>query len=243
MVTPAVPAQSFGQQAALYDRVRPSYPPEAVAAVLPDGASTAADVGAGTGKLTCALVERGLRVIAVEPDDSMRAVLRARVPKAEVRAGTAEVLPIGDSEVDAVMFGQAWHWADSTVAAGEARRVLRRGGALGLLWNMDDDRDEWVSQLKRVTGSGARISRFGGPEAVPGFCAGHRHDTAWPFTLRRDELVGLVRTWGSVSTLSDADRLAVMDALEQLLSEHPDLTRDGMLTLPQVCVALTYRPL
>lgn len=240
MVTPAVPARSFGRQAALYDRVRPGYPTEAVDAVLPDGANAIADVGAGTGKLTSALVDRGFRVIAVEPDDSMRAVLAAKVPTADIRAGTAEALPIRDSEVDAVVFGQAWHWADSTSAAGEASRVLRQKGTLGLLWNMDDDRDEWVSRLKQVTSSGARISQFGGPEPIPGFCAGHRLDTAWALILRRDELVDLVRTWSSVSTLADGDRLAVMDALELLLGEHPALARGDVLALPQVCAALTY---
>jgi 16S rRNA A1518/A1519 N6-dimethyltransferase RsmA/KsgA/DIM1 with predicted DNA glycosylase/AP lyase activity len=63
---------SFGAQAELYDRVRPEYPAESLDAILPVGARRVADVGAGTGRLTAALLERGLAVIAVEPDAAMR---------------------------------------------------------------------------------------------------------------------------------------------------------------------------
>ena len=62
---------SFGSEAAAYERGRPSYPPEAVDWLLaPTGdwdARDVLDLGAGTGKLTTRLVERGLRVIAVDP--------------------------------------------------------------------------------------------------------------------------------------------------------------------------------
>jgi SAM-dependent methyltransferase len=240
MTTPVEPARSFGAQAAVYDRVRPGYPQQAVAAVLPAGATQVVDVGAGTGKLTAALLERGLAVIAVEPDDEMRAVLTARVPAADARAGTAEALPVGDAEADAVVFGQSWHWADHAEAAAEAARVLRPGGTLGLLWNVDDHSVDWAAALGSLTGSTSRFSALAELDPVLGFCAGHRLDVAWEFKLPRDELVPLVGTWSRVSTLADADRKAVIDQVERLLDEHPALAHQDALALPHVCVALTY---
>ena len=64
---------SFGAQAAAYERGRPSYPPEAIDWLLApsdDGWAVrdVLDLGAGTGKLTTRLVERGLNVIAGELD-------------------------------------------------------------------------------------------------------------------------------------------------------------------------------
>ena len=66
MSTPNDRSLSFGSQAAAYERGRPSYPPEAIDWLLPAGARDVLDLGAGTGKLTTRLVERGLNVIAVD---------------------------------------------------------------------------------------------------------------------------------------------------------------------------------
>jgi len=61
----------FSRSAEAYDRARPEYPAVAVdrfvtALGLGPG-SRAIDVGAGTGKLTAPLAERGADVLAVEP--------------------------------------------------------------------------------------------------------------------------------------------------------------------------------
>src|SRR5262249_37300446 len=106
-------ALSFGAQAELYDRVRPDYPPQALAFLLADlpsrdGRYRVADVGAGTGKLTALLAAGGLDVDAIEPDPGMRAVLATRVPGARVHEGRGEALPLPDGSVDAVVYGQAW---------------------------------------------------------------------------------------------------------------------------------------
>lgn len=235
-------ARSFGAVAALYDRVRPSYPDVAIDALLPDGAQSVVDVGAGTGKLTAALAARGLRIVAVEPDDKMRKVLASRMPEVDARAGTAEDLPLDDASVDAVVFAQSWHWADSTRAAGEAARVLRPGGQLGLVWNMSDDRIEWVAQLRRLTKSHSSIAQFDGPEPLPGFCDGHRLDVAWTHVLQREEMLELIQTWSSVSTMPEAERRSVVEAASDLFAGVAHAGDGDEVGLPQVCVALTYHP-
>src|SRR6516162_4240881 len=119
---------SFGSAAAAYERGRPSYPPEAIDWLLPRGARHVLDLGAGTGKLTTRLVERGLEVVAVDPIPDMLEVLRASLPETRALLGTAEEIPLADNSVDAVLVAQAWHWVDPGRAILEVARVLRPGG-------------------------------------------------------------------------------------------------------------------
>ena len=86
-------------------------------------------MGAGTGLLTRLLASRAARVIAVEPDERMRAVLRARSPGVSVLEGTGEAIPLPDASADGVFVSSAWHWMDPEDALPEIARVLRHGGA------------------------------------------------------------------------------------------------------------------
>jgi SAM-dependent methyltransferase len=129
---------SFGGAAADYASGRPHYPREALEWATPPGARRALDLGAGTGILTADLLELGLEVTAVEPLAEMRALIP---PAAHPLDGTAEAIPLGDAEVDAVFVGQAWHWFEGTKALAETRRVLRSGGRLVLMWNLLDTSD------------------------------------------------------------------------------------------------------
>ena len=130
-----------------YERGRPGYPPAVVEAVeealgLPSPARIA-DVGAGTGKLTRALVAGGHDVVATEPLAGMRERLREIVPEADARDGTAEALPLADAEVDAVVCANAFHWFDAPRAVAEFARVIRPGGGLAVIWH--DGVEEYVS--------------------------------------------------------------------------------------------------
>src|SRR4051794_18603276 len=126
-------AQGFADVADDYERGRPGYPAGAITAIgLPAGAKVA-DVGAGTGKLTRALLAGGLDVVAVEPLDGLRARLMAETPGLEALAGTAEALPLPGASVDGVACGDSFHWFDGPRAAPELARVLRPGGVLALL--------------------------------------------------------------------------------------------------------------
>ncbi|WP_234698345.1 class I SAM-dependent methyltransferase [Lacisediminihabitans changchengi] len=138
---------SFGIAADVYERARPTYPLEAARWLVPEGARTVLDLGAGTGKFTRSLVDLGLDVIAVEPDERMRATLASSLPGVTALAGTAEHLPVADASVDAITVAQAWHWVDPALAVPETARALRPGGTLGLVWNLRDERVDWVREL------------------------------------------------------------------------------------------------
>src|SRR5262245_61596927 len=97
------------------------------------------DVGAGTGKLTRVLTRLGHRVTAVDPMPAMLEQLHRAVPGVVTLVGSAEELPLTDQSVDAVTFGQSWHWVDVPRGAPEIARVLRPGGCVAMTWNMRDD--------------------------------------------------------------------------------------------------------
>jgi ubiquinone/menaquinone biosynthesis C-methylase UbiE len=128
-------ADSFGNVAELYERVRLGYSDAAVDRLIQalglDPRSSVLDLAAGTGKLTRALVPRFERVVAVEPNDEMR----DRIEGVDALAGTAERIPLPDSQFDAVFVGDAFHWFDWPVALAEIARVLRARGGLALVWN------------------------------------------------------------------------------------------------------------
>jgi SAM-dependent methyltransferase len=135
-------SRSFELVADVYERARPEYPEEAVAWLVQEldlrEGRTVVDLGAGTGKLTRAMVPTRARVIAVEPGEAMLGELRRVVPGVEAVVGAAEAIPVADGSVDAVTVGQAFHWFRHDEAVPEIRRVLRPGGALALIWNSRD---------------------------------------------------------------------------------------------------------
>lgn len=124
-------AASFGAVAEDYERGRPGWPPRVVevAGLGPD--AEVVDLAAGTGKLTRLLLERFARVVAVEPDEALRALNPAR----ERLAGRAESIPLADASVDGVFVAEAFHWFDAAAAVAEIARILRPGGSLVVCFN------------------------------------------------------------------------------------------------------------
>jgi SAM-dependent methyltransferase len=144
-------ARGFELVADVYERARPEYPPDILAWFserLELGAGrTVLDLGAGTGKLTRALVATGARVLALEPGDEMRARLASVVPKAEPLAAGAESIPLPDGSVDAATAAQSFHWFRPDEAVPEVGRVLRPGGGLALVWNERDPDDPLQQEI------------------------------------------------------------------------------------------------
>lgn len=228
-------ATSFGAAAAAYENGRPPYPAAAIDWLLPPGAARVLDLGAGTGKLTRQLAQRGLDVVAVEPLAGMRAQLAQAVPGVPVHPGSAEDIPLPDGSVDAVLVAQAWHWVDPARAVPEAARVLVPRGQLGLVWNMRDDRADWVAQLSQILGDasgeadGGRMSR-----AVigPPFGPVQHRTVEWTHRLTRDQLLDMVSSRSYIITMPAAQRAAVLAAVGRLADTHPDLAGRAELELP-----------
>lgn len=238
--SPAHPSLSFGAQAAAYERGRPSYPPEAIDWLLPADAGTVLDLGAGTGKLTTRLVERGLDVVAVDPIPEMLEVLTASLPDTPALLGTAEEIPLADDSVDAVLVAQAWHWFDTERAVKEIARVLRPGGRLGLVWNTRDERLGWVKELGDIIGH--ENDPFTDQVSLPApFTDVARHHVEWTNYLTPQALIDLVASRSYCITSPAEVRTRTLEQVRELLATHPALVNATGLALPYVTVGIRAR--
>ena len=247
---------SFGAAAAAYAEHRPGYAEAAVRWALepvgdpqPAGVRVA-DVGAGTGKLTATLVGLGAEVTAVEPDPQMLAELRQTMPAVRSVPGSAEAIPLPDASLDAVLAGQAMHWFDMDRALPEIARVLRPGGVLAGLWNVDDNRVSWVAGLAEISkrkssitltrwrdGAGqSRQERLGSGlfEAAEVAEFGHGQ------VRTADSLLATIGTHSHLLVMDEAERVALLARVDDFLRRQPETAR-GEFTLPMVTVVLRAR--
>ncbi|MFF2083018.1 class I SAM-dependent methyltransferase [Nocardia sp. NPDC058176] len=231
-------ASSFGSQAAIYAEHRPDYPAASVRwALEPLGgrdAPVVLDLGAGTGKLTEGLLAVGAEVIAVEPDDAMRAELVRRFPGVTALSGTAEAIPLADRSVDAVVAGQAFHWFDQERAFPEIARVLRADGVFAAFWNRDNDQVPWVVGLQRVMLSDASFEPRKGSIRRPTHPLLTEFEHAeFDHTHRRtaESLTATIGTHSHTVVISETQRAELLDRIHTYLSRTPE-TADGEFDFP-----------
>lgn len=230
--TPAIDpnrALTFGRVADEYARWRPGYPAEAVEWLVRD-ASHVAEVGAGTGKLTAALLDRGLTVEAVEPDGEMLAVLRRLCPGAVPHQASADRLPLADAAVDAVLVADAWHWFPHERAVAEVRRVLRPGGWLGLVWNVPKPAERWELELAGVDPDRKGLE----PDPEPGlpFPPAETSTAAfpWAWEVSPDHWRAYLATHSGVIALDGAERERRLDSSRAIVAG--ECARSGRATAP-----------
>jgi len=230
---------SFGNVAALYDRVRPSYLPQALdraqEALELDASAEVLDLAAGTGRLTEELARRFARVIAVEPNEAMSSLNGHDV----VLNGTAEAIPLPGSSVDAVFVGEAMHWFDAERAVPEIARVLRARGGVARLSNewwtteppLPERAVELLGAVYAASGRAAVVQTWREAFARSGFEPLRDEEFAWKLPVDRDTLLSLYQTTSSMAALPEHERAALVAALRPLL--------DGRYVLP-IRVELTW---
>lgn len=232
----AIRASSFGAAAAAYQRGRPPYPSRAIDWLVPATTRRILELGAGTGKLTRQLHERGLDVIAAEPDEQMRAELVRQLPDVAVLPDSAEALSLRDHSVDTIIAAQAWHWVDVDRALPETVRTLTPGGTLSLVWNTRDEREDWVAQLGRIMHPQGALPTHGiGVDAIQAPFAPVEHRTfEWRHPLTRAALLDLVASRSYTITRPPEDRAALLAEVRTLCDTHPALAGTDEITMPYI---------
>ncbi|MEW5974769.1 MAG: class I SAM-dependent methyltransferase [Acidobacteriota bacterium] len=142
MSADATPTQRFSSRVEDYIKYRPGYPAIVLDVLAKEAgltsASVVADVGSGTGIFSEMLLKRGNPVLAVEPNDEMRAAAERRLkgyPSFSSLAGRAEDTGLAASSVDFVVTAQAFHWFKQDDCRREFARILRDEGWVVLIWN------------------------------------------------------------------------------------------------------------
>ena len=239
-----VAAAGFGAASDVYERARPTYPPDAVAWLadalrLGPGVATL-DLAAGTGKLTRLLAPTAARLVAVEPVAAMRRLLVDRQPGLPVVAATAEALPVRRGTLDAVTVAQAFHWFDADAAFAELARVLRPRGRVGLIWNARDRTVAWVDAIWSIMDRVAKRAPWrdhdrgtrDGLTPRPGFGPMHEATFRHVQHMTPDGLVERFASVSHVAVLDEADRAVVLAEVRATLAERPDTAGRTDLALP-----------
>jgi hypothetical protein len=148
------------------------------------------------------------------------------------------------------------HWFDMAVAGPEIARVLVPGGVLAGLWNVMDDRVDWVAGLAQISGSaviGPRdtptswraetadahlpkagvAARFDSPEQAE-FPHGHRRTA--------DSLVATLATRAGMLVMPAQEQEATLGRIRAFLASRPETAR-GEFTLPMLTGVLRVRRL
>ncbi|QUH02426.1 class I SAM-dependent methyltransferase [Saccharopolyspora erythraea] len=214
-------AESFGTDPERYDRTRPRYPEDLVAAVV-DAAPgpRVLDVGCGTGIQARQFQAAGCEVLGVEPDARMADF--ARGTGVEVEVATFEAWDPAGREFDAVVAGQAWHWVDPVAGAAKAAAVLRPGGRLAAFWHAFESPPEvadaleaacrrlmpdapWhrtTSPKKAVDGYQALFTKAAeGIREAGAFSGPEQWRFDWEWSRTRDEWLDLIPSFGSLTRL------------------------------------------
>jgi len=203
-----------------------------------------ADVGAGTGMLSELFLENGNAVVAIEPNDEMRAVceqLASAWPGLTVKKATAEATGLEGASVNFVAVGRAWHWFDRDAAVAEFSRVLKGGGWVVLVSNRrykDGSAESAafesiLAEFGKGYGETDRETRRAG-EVVPLFREGAvvREELRGEQVLTLEEFLGQTQSFSAAPLPGDAQYEGMQLALRDFFARFQ---QDGVLRMGTLC--------
>ena len=243
-VSASLEVNPFVGEGGAYDSVRPAYPDEAVAALIDaarrargadasgqGGPLRAADIGAGTGKMSELLARGGLLVDAVEPSEAMRAQASS-IEGVTWHGGVAEETGLPNDVYDIVVFAQSWHWMDPERAGVEAARILAPGGALGIVWNQMAVSIPWVHRLTRIMRSGDVHRPDNPPTPGGGFAPMTLTQIAWEDRMTPEQILTLGTTRSSYIRSSEEGRARMQENLRWYLYDHLGYAPGEQVAIP-----------
>jgi ubiquinone/menaquinone biosynthesis C-methylase UbiE len=203
-----------------------------------------ADVGAGTGMLSELFLENGNAVVAIEPNEEMRAVceqLASAWPGLTLKNTTAEATGLDDASVNYVAVGRAWHWFNREAAVAEFRRVLKPGGWVVLVSNRryKDGSEEYTAYEAILTefgngrGETERETRMAG-EVAPLFGDDPvvREELRGEQMLTLEEFLGQTQSFSVAPLPGDAKYEGMQSALRDFFARFQ---QDGALRMGTLC--------
>lgn len=252
----------FNDVAELYDSARPGYPPVLFDDLLAFRGGDPhqvhiVEMGAGTGKATIPLLQRGCRVTAVELGPAMAEYLARRTSafgdRIDVITGAFEDVDLPSHSFDIVFAATAWHWVDPAVGLRVAWSVLRPDGVIALLRIVqvagDGEHDFFLESQSIYRDLGLDRERWlGAPQRASFVNDDHRELEAstmftgvaelrvdWDLSYTSADYVRLKQTHSDARLLDDATRAEYLARISELI----DTEFNGVITRPGVaCLCL-----
>ena len=244
--------EGYSRGADTYVRGRPDFPAAALGWLRDElglhAGQASIELGAGTGKFTRLLAATGARVIAIEPVAAMRDHLTRDLPAVTALAGQAQRIPLPEASADVVVCAQSFHWFATTESLAEIHRVLKPGGALGLIWNVRDQSVGWVAQLTRILepfeGDAPRYDRGEWRQVFPAAGFGRLLERSFPHEhvgSPEQVIVERVASVSFIAALDDPARAGVLEEVRALIAATPELAGRATVAMPYVTRAYWCR--
>lgn len=199
-----------------------------------------AEIAAGTGKLTECLLKLGVQVVAVEPNDAMRAEgIKTTAGKGvEWVAGSGETTGLPTGAFDWAIVGSAFHWIQLEEGLKEAHRILKPNGLFTILWNPRDlERSslqkkidlkikDFVPNLTRVSSGGKGYADDWFTKLVS---TGHFKEVVFmegkeEVSMSREQYMGLWRSVNDIqSQAGEATWSKILNFIEEEVSSSPQI--------------------
>lgn len=132
----------FNEDAANYDKARPSYPQELFADIIAysgiDETSNILEIGIGTGQATLPFLKLGCNVTAVELGSDLAEYTRVKFSSYNnfniINADFIEA-DLKSGCYDLIYCATAFHWLPQEEAFNKVKKLLKPNGTLALFWN------------------------------------------------------------------------------------------------------------
>ncbi|OFW80388.1 MAG: methyltransferase [Alphaproteobacteria bacterium RIFCSPLOWO2_01_FULL_40_26] len=199
--------------------------------------ATICDIGAGVGHLTIELAKKSFEVIAVEPNDAMRAngINRTmQFKNVSWGVGTGEETNQESKKFDAITFGSSFNVCDQNKALAESKRLTNDRGWFVCMWNYRDVNDSIQKKIEDIIKNN-----------ISGYSYGNRREDQMEFlknsgmfssvdfiegnVVHKQSLKDCVEAWRSHGTLH---RQAGDEKFTKIISEiEKFLTQNNIQTL------------
>jgi SAM-dependent methyltransferase len=245
----------LNEVAALYDEVRPGYPPAIVDAAiaragLPSGGRIL-EIGCGTGQITVPFAARGYSILALEPGEDMAALAARNCrdhPQVTVLTLSFEAWPADGHAFDMVLSAMAFHWIAADIGCAKAASVLKPGGAIALIWHLDVSQETPFWQATQpiyetylhppekshttVMPLSERTAVYAGAiRRCEAFEPVQEVRQAWEATYRNGDYLKLLHTFSDHRTLPEPDRTHFFRAIEDVVERFDGVVHRRYETL------------
>jgi SAM-dependent methyltransferase len=241
----------FATTVALYEELRPPYPPaffHEVARQLKLGQQHALiDLGTGPGLLALGFAPYVGRIVGVDPEPAMIAAATAAASRASqaltLIEGKAEDLPSDIGSFDVVTIGRALHWMDRDAVLARLDTLVAPGGMILVCASFSamDGSNPWLDDYNEArrawsdaslwteSGSGARTHRD-----LAAFFRGSRFQVADAIRVETSHEVSLRDLARRVLTFSPSSPKVIGDRTDAMLADvqarlHP-FSHEGTVT-------------